>query len=93
MKRYYIQYIADFANTYNLFYTDEKHGEDKLPEGSERITRAQAIAKCRAEIERRKYDQMFSGFAAAEIYPAGYDKDPRNDKHMTLVGHIWEEDI
>ena len=37
MRKYYIYYWADFANTYNLLYAEPG---DPIPDDAERITRA-----------------------------------------------------
>ncbi|MBR1708800.1 MAG: hypothetical protein IJ719_08235 [Clostridia bacterium] len=70
MKKYYIS-RSDFANTYSLVWADET---TKQPaEGWERITRKEAITYCIRERDRRKYDQMFSGYADAYIWPYGIE--------------------
>lgn len=66
-KAYYINYYRDFSNTYNLCWTWE---DEPAPEGWQRITRKEAVQKCKAERQARRDDPAFSGYADAYIYPA-----------------------
>lgn len=91
MKKFYIQYYADFSNTYNLAYAETETEEKMANElGYERITRKQAARLCAAENERRKHDQAFSYYASNIILPIGYDDDWRNDRRMKQNGYIIE---
>ena len=91
MKKYWIHYYRDFANCYNLFWTDSQEMEAELPEGAEQITKKQAFIKCRQENDRRRYDHSFSGYADSHIFPAGDDcacYDGSRDYYLS--GYIWE---
>ena len=91
MKRYYVQYYARFANTYNLAYAEtEAEAEQAEQQGYERITRKEAEHLCSVENQRRKYDQAFSYYAPTIILPIGYDGDWRNDRRMRQTGYIIE---
>lgn len=103
MKTYYIRYPRDFENEYDLCYceTAVEQGEAEAA-GFERITRKEAEGKCKAERDRRKYNQAFSGFGDAEIVPWSFLADPRNqpdhpaypiypeEAGLTRNGYIWE---
>lgn len=89
MRKYFIS-KTEFANVYSLYYADTPEQKAMLPANAERITRDQAITKCREELYRRKYDSEFSRYADCEIFPAGYEGDIRNDSRYVLVRHIWE---
>lgn len=90
MRKYYIHYYRDFANTYNLYYADEGMA---VPDAWERITRKEAEALARKERRARRENPSFSSFATAAIYPADYpdDGDIINDKRYALLGCIWEK--
>lgn len=90
-KRYFVK-RGNFGNIYSLFWTDSPEMETKLPDGAERITRAEAIKLCRDERQRRKHDRAFAYYADAQVYPAGYpdDSDISADRRYTLSGYIWE---
>jgi hypothetical protein len=75
MKKYYVRYWKDFANTYSLFYTENSEQEKLLPENAERITRKEAEQLCRDENYRRKSDQAFSHFADNLIFPIDFNAD------------------
>lgn len=79
MKRYYIHYYKDFANTFVLAYAES--GEE-IPEGYDRITRKEALRKAR----------QADDFGTASIYPINYpeDSDILNDRRYKLVNRIWE---
>ena len=91
MKKYYIKYYADFANTYNLGYAEtpeeEAHAEQN---GWERITRREAERKCAAENQRRKTDEMFSGYASNLIFPVTWTNDDywRNERNLYQDGYV-----
>lgn len=68
MKRYYIRYPRNFANEFDLRYVDSAEAEQEaIRQGYERITKKQAIEKCRAERWARKNDPAFSGYGSAII--------------------------
>lgn len=91
MRKYFVQYSADFANTYNVCYTDNTKDEEKAIEiGMERITRKDAERLCMRESARRKDDPNFSGYASTVITPFGYDDDWRNDRNMEKIGRFIE---
>lgn len=88
-RKYYVYYWhgGDFANTYELYYTDKEIDRD----GFERITRKEAIRLCVEEKERRRTDPAFSGYGSTTIIP--YDYNGTNiwhDKNYCLIGYIWE---
>ena len=103
MKTYYIRYIRNFSNEYDLCYCETPE-ERKAAEGAgyERITRKEAIRKCANERWAREHDQNFSGFGDADIVPWSFVSDPRNNPDhpcypvlpdeagLTLNGYIWE---
>lgn len=74
-KSYFVKH-GKFANDYDLIWTEgPEQFLDACAAGYEQITRAEAIALCKAERRRRKEDPMFSGYAAAVITPFGIDRD------------------
>ena len=93
MKKYYVHYYMDFSNAYNLAWagTPEqiKPAEDR---GYEQITRKEAEHLCAKEIEARRDDPAFSGFASTVILPIDFDYDRygdwQNDRSMEQRGHI-----
>lgn len=88
MRKYYVHYYRDFANTYNLYYADADH---EVPESWVRITRKTAEELARRERRARKNDPGFSGYADTAIFPAGCeDIDFVNDRRYELIGCIWE---
>ena len=94
MKKYFVKHTLDFANTYDLVYT-ETEAEEALAasEGYERITRKAAEQLCRAERDREQYDPSFAGYASDVILPYGYpatERDWRDDARMALHGYIVE---
>lgn len=96
-KTYFIRY-GDFGNTYDLAWADnESDTEDLISTGFERCSRKWAERQAHAEIDRRKYDPAFSGYADRAVYPAQYyTGKPRDDiqqwlwRNFTLKGVIWE---
>lgn len=89
MRKYYVHYYQDFANTYNLYYAESGF---PVPDTWRQITRKEAEKLARAERRRRIEDEAFSGRACAEIFPADYpdDGDIINDRRYALHGYIWE---
>lgn len=88
MKRsYYIEYTADFGNTYNLFHAP---ADFKAPESWERITRKKAEQLARDERSRRRDDPAFSGFASSCILPhdLGTNEDYLDHRHFVNDGVI-----
>ena len=67
MNNYYIHYYGDFGNTYELFYAP---AGKPVPADWERITRREAIAKCREERIRREETPSNGYYATDHIYPA-----------------------
>ena len=91
MKKYFVHYYLDFANTYNLYWADNADMMAALPDGAEQITRKEAETLCRREREARNYDNAFAYHATSSIYPAGYKGvDIINDKRFALNGCIWD---
>lgn len=94
MKKYYVQYYKDFANTYNLAWAETPE-QIKLAEdtGYEQITRKEAERLCVNEKEARTSDPAFSGYGDTAIFPIDYDRaenDWRNDRHLQQNGYIVE---
>lgn len=71
-KAYYVEYYRDFGNTYNLYWLPER---EPAPAELERIAYKKAVDLCKQERDRRKYDQAFSGYADAWIWPYGAPDD------------------
>lgn len=93
MKKYFVRYWNDFANTYYLVWTGtDQETAAAVEAGYERITRAKAEKLCRDERWRREHDAAFSGFASEVILPFFYsdEVDWRNDPFMELNGYIVE---
>ena len=99
MRRQYFVRFGDFANVYDLAWSDSKCDTAFLLEhGFEQTTLKEALQLARRESDRRKYDQAFSGYANTEIYPAKYftmavyDDIPENllYHNYELHGRIWE---
>ena len=94
MRKYYIYYWADFANTYNLLYAEPG---DPIPDDAERITRAEALQRCR---ENLALQQCGCGdpYRPTEILPCAVVCDPATypytdhpfNRGYTLRGCIWE---
>ena len=94
MRKYYIYYWADFANAYNLLYAEPG---DPIPDDAERITRAEAVQRCR---ENLALQQCGCGdpYKPTEILPAAVVCDPATypytdhpyNRGYTLRGYIWE---
>lgn len=74
MKKYWIYYYKSFSNTYVLYWTTDKKMEDNLPNGSERISRSEAISRAKANSVPGS-DGYY--YASEWIYPAdgGHDYD------------------
>ena len=88
MKRaYYIEYTADFGNTYNLFHAP---ADFNAPESWERITRKKAEQLARDERNRRRDDPAFSGFASSLILPhdLGENEDFYDHRRFVIEGVI-----
>lgn len=69
MRSYWIK-RGEFSNQYGLVYCNSTIDEEKAQTaGYERITRKEAIAKCREERNRQKADPAFAGYADSYIYP------------------------
>lgn len=100
MKKYYIRYWRDFANTYDLCYCETLEEEKRaVSAGFERITRKEAERKCANERFTRKYDPAFSGYGDIDIKPWKYIADESNNPYyfthpgedgLELHGYIWE---
>ena len=94
MKKYFKQNYLNFSNTYDLVYTETQEQEKQaITKGYVRITRKEAERLCRAEIDRRKEDPAFSGYASTEILPIWYptmERYWRNDRRMVQKGYIVE---
>ena len=98
-KAYYVHYYNGFANAYNLYHAPESVS---VPAEWKRITRAEAIDLCRREIERRKENPTFSGYASSMVLPynvweadfvhmRGYViGDPLHPVKLTMRDHIVE---
>lgn len=93
MKKYYIKY-GDFANIFVIRWVDTIEDEEAaIGEGFERITRKEAIEKCKNEREKVKRgehkfaDTIIVPFLPAEIRNCnGLDMDVLRTKD----GYIYE---
>ena len=103
MKKYYIRYWRDFANTFTLCYCETPEEEAAaVAAGFERITRKEAERKCSGERWARKNDPAFSGYGDIDIRPWRYIIDASNNNTnpdyythpgedgLELHGYIWE---
>lgn len=89
MKKYYVHYWNNFANTYNLYWAETSEQiKEAERNGYERITRKEAERLCANENYRRKTDYNFSGYASAVILPINYDGDWINDRRMYKDGYM-----
>ena len=94
MKKYFINYYNGFGNTFELRWTDNKEDEEAaIGEGFERITRKEAIEKCKNERERvKRGEHKFSDTIIVPFLPAeirncnGLDMDALKTKD----GYIYE---
>lgn len=79
-RKYYVHYTAGFA----------------IPAEWERITRQEAIALARAEVDRQRYDRAFAFGASASVAPAMVNR-PRQDGSARWVAWDdvaqWEYDV
>jgi len=94
-NKYWIK-RGDFSNVYSLEYTRTLEQETEAErQGFERITRKEAEHLCSLERDRRKHDQMFSGFADDRIWPFGVDRgDVHGSRYITEPGYVipWPAD-
>lgn len=89
MKKYYVRYWNNFANTYHLCWAETPEQVAKAEEkGCERISKKEAEKLCAEENYRRKTDYNFSGYASSIILPVDYDGDWINDKNMYKNGYM-----
>lgn len=65
-NKYYIEYTADFSNTFLLWYAP---WNEKVPDSFQRITRKEAEHKAVQERWARKNDSSFAGYGSAYIWP------------------------
>ena len=94
MKKYFINYYNGFANTFELRWTNNKKDEETaIAEGFKRITRKEAIEKCKNERERvKRGEHNFSDTIIVPFLPA----EIRNcvgldiDDLTTRDGYIYE---
>ena len=72
MKKYYINYYNNAANTFELRWTDNKEDEEAaIAEGFKRITRKEAIEKCKNERERvKRGEHKFADTIIVPFLPA-----------------------
>ena len=95
MKHYYIM-RRDFYNVYDLAHVEAGSETERqmIEKGWERITRKDAIRRCREERLRRIYESSSAGYAPSEIYPYGvnWDKFPWYDGRLwtTNDGYVYE---
>ena len=95
MKRYYVNYYDNFANTYNLVWTDDMHREPENMTGYDRISRKMAEKLAVKERSARKNDASFAYKADAHIFPIDYEPpydgfSPCNDKRIVFNGYLVE---
>lgn len=93
-KKYFVVYYQNFSNTYNLYWTDCKEMEERLPAEAKRISRKEAEGLCADENRRRKHDRGSAFFADSAIYPSDFDGcnyDIETSKRHRKNGYIWEK--
>ena len=93
MKKYYIRYPRNFGNEYDLRYVDGVDDELRaIEQGYERITKKEALEKCRAERWARKHDQAFSGYGSAIIVHLDFEggESEAREQLTTSDGYIYE---
>lgn len=94
MKKYYINYYNNAANIFELRWLDtKKDEEDAIAEGFERITRKEAIEKCKNERERvKRGERNFADTIIVPFLPArirntiGWDMDALTTKD----GYVYD---
>lgn len=69
VRHYYVRHYHGFYNCYDLYSVEAgSAAETELREGGfSRITRQEALSRCREERDRRRYDKAFSGYAPAYV--------------------------
>lgn len=95
-KKYFIR-GAGWGNMYDLAWADNTNDIEKLEsKGFTRCSRKWAEQQAHREIDRRKYDPAFSGYASRAVYPAPYYFMDEWDRETFLIGNyelkgvIWE---
>lgn len=96
MKTYYIKYPRNFGNEYDLCYCETSEERSNAEEnGWERISRKDAIGKCRTEKRRRWENPSFAFFAPTQIVPfslVGKEYLPEDVGYrLSDDGYIWEK--
>lgn len=81
MKHYFVRYGFG-RNEYRLMWSEKFNIQYW-----NRITRAEAIDLCKEEIQRRKVDTLFSGYADRYIYPEGFTEQDAEDLEQ---GKNWK---
>lgn len=77
MRKYFVDYYMNGANTYNVFSAEKAETIEALEEmGAERITLKKARALCARERERRKYE-CTGGYATDHIVDAELEHLPK----------------
>lgn len=106
-KAYYVRY-GNFSNQYDLAWADTPEDQAWLIEHNfERVGVKRVLQLARREAWRRKWDEAFSGYANAYIYPAKwYVAEAKNDliysygvcpeewldkNNYKLNGRIWDK--
>lgn len=93
MKKYYIKYPRNFGNEYDLRFVDGLDDELRaIEQGYERITKKEALEKCRAERWARKNDPAFSGYGSAIIVHLDFEGgESEAREHLeTTDGYVYE---
>jgi len=93
MKKYYIRYPRNFGNEYDLRFVDGVDDELRaIEQGYERITKKEALEKCRAERWARKNDPAFSGYGSAIIVRLDFEggESEAREQLTTSDGYIYE---
>lgn len=91
MRKYYIRQ-GNFGNQYDLAYAETSEQCSMLEAiGFTRESRKFAEYDARAERDRRKYDQAFSGYADDVIYPAQYYIIAENKDVCDADTWLWRE--
>ena len=88
MKKYYIKYYKNFANTFELRWVDNEEDEEiAITEGYKRITRKEAIKKCINAREEKRVNG--SCYGSTEILPLNIKPNSYLSDFNTDDGYIY----
>lgn len=92
MKKYFVFYSNDFANTYEILWAETPEQIAYAQSyGCQQITRREAERLCAAENYRRKHDLGSAEYATTVIYPADCCCDYIDpDRHLIRHGYIMD---